>query len=1099
MALQIIAGGSGSGKSEYIYTDIIDKSIKNPQKNYIIVVPEQYTMATQKKLVTLHPNKGILNIDVVSFERLAYKVFEEVGSKDRPVLDDTGKNLIIRHILEICKGKLKYFGSGINKTGFVAELKSVVSELLQYDITPERLKDIQVQSEDNRMLSAKLSDIGTVYSEFKKYIKEQYITSEEILDVLCSVIERSGNVRRSEFVFDGFTGFTPIQYKLLRLLFMYSKEVYISVTIDAAEKLNVYEGFHNLFFMSKEMIQKLNRICDELHVEIKKPIVLSNEINPRFVSGQGAAKDISFLEKNIFRYNGMQYRGSCDNMQIFAAANPKEEIAYCISEIIKLTRGYGYHYSDIAIVSSDMGVFGKMAGNMCAQNNIPCFVDHKKSIMDNPFVEFIRGSLEIIERGYNYDSVFRYLRTGMTGIKRSEIDLLDNYCVAVGIRGSKSWHEPWIKKGRGKSAYQLEELNQLRKRIVEPLEPLEKVLKNKDATVRERVTALYEFIVSLDSAAKLKKLSELPGTGNEYEQLYKKVIELFDKLVELLGEEVVSLKEFNKIIDSGFSEIKVGLIPPTSDCVLIGDIERTRLDNIKVLFFAGVNEGLVPKKGENRSILSESDRAGLEKLNVTLSPSVREKAFIQRFYLYLLMTKTSQKLYISYSLKSNDSKSLLPSYLIRNIRQLFPEISVKYGEECSGQLKYVKIPKAEIIWSEENFIKAISENAALQLYGNELGGSISSFETFSSCSFAYFMQYGLGIAEREEYKFAMKDFGTVIHEVLEQVSNTLKNSGQSFSTLTDEKRAELVADSIAGIAANYNDTILKDNSRNEYMLKKMTALADRTIWAIGKQLEKGTFVPDVYELNFLIDEQQIKLDGDMAAMTMRGKIDRVDICEDENNIYVRVIDYKSGKSDFDLLKAYYGLKIQLMTYMRAALKMEKKKHPDKQVVPAGVLYYNIDDPIIDVSDEADEADIEEMIEQSLCMKGVVNSSRDIIKMMDSYSGKKSPVVPVTFKKDGEPDKSKSHTMATQQFEELGSYISMKSTDIGKSILSGDVSLNPYKSGEQGSCTYCPYNQVCGFTPDLYQTAYRRINKLDDTMLWNNIKEGIDENGRKLDE
>ena len=425
MSLQLVIGSSGYGKSTYIYDDVIKKSIKYPDRNYIVVVPEQYTMETQKKLVMSHPDKGILNIDVVSFERLAYKVFEEVGEENGAVIDDTGKNLIIRHVLEECKGSLSFFGNSTNKMGFVSELKSVVSELLQYDIKPDGLKLIR-ESESirgNRQLYAKLQDISLVYDRFKEYLSNNYITSEEILDVLCTVIDKSQLIKDSEIIFDGFTGFTPIQYKLMRLFLIKCSRVCVSVTADTRENINVYDGMQNLFFMSKDMVLRLHRICDEEHIEVERDIILDNVSVSRFSQSQ----ELGFLEKNLFRYNYKRYEDDVKNIKLFAASTPKEELQYAISQIIVLTRKQGYRYKDIAIVSGDMAAFGTMAGNMLAQNDIPFFVDQKKSVTDNPFVELIRSAIEIVEKGFSYDSIIRYLRTGMTDIDRNGIDMLDNY------------------------------------------------------------------------------------------------------------------------------------------------------------------------------------------------------------------------------------------------------------------------------------------------------------------------------------------------------------------------------------------------------------------------------------------------------------------------------------------------------------------------------------------------------------------------------------------------------------------------------------------------------------------------------------------------
>lgn len=796
MSLQFITGGSGAGKSEYLSRLVCEESVRRPHDNFIVVVPEQYTMETQKKLVHMHSRKGILNIDVVSFERLAYKVFEELGGGNRPVLDDTGKNLIVRRVLEKEKKKLDYFGSSIEKTGFVSELKSVISELLQYGITPQQLGEIGENVKEKQQLSAKLKDIRLVYKEFMAFLSTNYITSEEILDVLCGLVEKSKLIAGSEIIFDGFTGFTPIQYKLMRLLLVYSKGIKISVTIDKKERPTGHESWNNLFFMSKEMMNRLIAICEEEGINVDDTVCVDRDINYRYEG----AKDLAYLERNLFRYKGGVYTGTPENIRIYEGSNPKEELQYIVSEILQLTRKEGFRYRDIAVVTADLETYGKVAANMMKQNDIPAFLDYKRSVAANPYVEMLCSALEIVEKGYPYDTMFRYLRTGLTGISRHDIDMLENYCLAVGIRGSRAWHEPWKKKMK-RSTYQpeLETLNALREQIMAPFLNLEAVLKDKEANVRAYVTAVYEFVTALHSAEQIKALSECEPAGNEYEQLYAKVLELFDRIVELLGEENVSLKEFNRIVAAGFEEMKVGLLPPTSDCVMIGDIERTRLDNVKVLFFAGVNDGVVPKKNENCSVLSETDRSILEAQEIVLSPSAREKAFIQKFYLYLMMTKASHRLYLSYAKKSSDGKTALPSYLIRNVRRMFPDVRITDADGQDGQFVYLKIPKQDIEWNTENYIKTLSENAALLLYGTQLKGSISAFETYASCRFAYFLEYGLKLSQREEYRFAVQDFGTVLHGVLEDVSRQLKEEKKSFSLLSDEERKSAYPKALCGL------------------------------------------------------------------------------------------------------------------------------------------------------------------------------------------------------------------------------------------------------------------------------------------------------------
>lgn len=1077
MSLQYIFGGSGAGKSTYLYNSIIKESIKNPLENYIIVVPEQYTMATQKRVVELHPRKGVLNIDVVSFERLAYKVFEEVGAADYPILDDTGKNLIVRRVLEQNKKALRFFGSNISNTGFVSELKSVISEMLQYDISVDKLLDINKNVDNNSLLGMKLDDISLIYGGFKEFIKNNYITSEEILDLMCRKVTESSKIRGSVIAFDGFTGFTPVQYRLMAILLDMCKEVKVALTIDISEHANINEGIESLFYMTKDTVAHLNRICDEGHINVDKVTVGEDIVLTRFA----ASKELAFLEKNIFRPGLRYYSGKVNDIVMYAGITPKDEIQYVSGEILKLTRLQDFRYNEIAVVTGDISVYGKLAANIFAQNDIPYFLDQKLHVTDNCLVEMITAVLDVIEKNYTYDSMFRYLRTGLTGLSDENIDILDNYCLAVGIKGRKQWSTQWCRKFRSSGiTTDLNMLNELRLNVMEPLTELDKELKEADGNVRLMTTALYKFLVRMHCEEQMSLLAK--SHGDEYRQIYKKIMELFDKIVHLLGSEKVSVKEYNRIMASGFDEIKIGLIPPTKDCVVIGDIERTRLDNIKAMFFIGVNDGYVPKKSDSRSVLSETDRQKLKEMDVSLSMSVREKAFVQRFYLYLIMTKTSVRLYITYAYNSMDMKAILPSYIVRMLKKMFPGMNVLSYDDTAKEHSYIKIPKTELEWTDENLAKILADGVALKLYGKELTGSVTSFEQFASCQYAYFCRYGLDLSEREEYRFAVNDFGTILHAVIEDVSKNIKRNKKSFVLLSDEERRSLVSESIHAVADNYGNTILKSTSRNEYLIKRMEDLADKTLWAIGKQLADGLFTPDTFEKGFLTRIEDLPHD---VSFFMQGKIDRIDICEDDENVYVKVVDYKTGHADFDLFKTYYGLKIQLFTYMREAIAYEKKKHEGKNVIPAGLLYYNIDNPIVETK-QTDDSAIEELIRKELRMKGVVNSNKNIISKLDSTEGT-SLNIPVTVGKSGNIDASKSKVLTTEELLAVGRYVDKENLDKATKILDGSIHINPYEKGNENSCAYCPYNSVCGFSEDMPGVKFRRLEYMSPDDIWAQIK------------
>lgn len=1097
MSLQLVLGNSGAGKSTFLYKMIIDEAIANPSRNYIVVVPEQYTMAIQKKMVELHPRKGILNIDVVSFERLAYKVFEEVGCANYPVLDDTGKNLIVRCLLERNRKNLKYFAGNVSNTGFVAEMKSIISEMLQYDVTPEKLVQISNNAECENVLRMKLEDIGLIFGSFKEYISEHYITAEEILDVLCKKIRKSERIADSVICFDGFTGFTPVQYRLLSIMFEMCSKIYVTLTIDSDEDFNVVDGIENIFYLSKDTINRLYRICDEKRIEILKPFVLKPSEKGRFSSSD----ELEFLERNLFRNDSKRYfitKGADKNTQtgtrdiiVYMADVPKNEISFVATKILELTRLSGYKYRDIAIVTADMDNYGRLTANVLRQNDIPYFLDQKRHVKGNPLVEVIRMALQVIEKNYSYESVFGYLRTGMTQLTTEQTDILENYCMAVGIRGKKRWSEEWVKTGRNRSETDLMYLNELRCLVMEPLKELSDKLSLSDGLVENMVRALYEYMVDMELQKRIDEKAKIPGADASFSYIYRKTIELLDNIVLLLGKEKLSLREFSRVLDSGFDEIKIGLIPQTNDCVLIGDMERTRLDNIKVLFFVGVNDGSVPKRAENRSVLSETDRELLSQSDMKMSPSAREKAFIQRFYLYLIMTKPSEKLYISYATRSLDGKQLLPSYIVSGISKMFPTLTVLGSKEREKQDYYLTIPKSKLQWTPDNICETILGNMALELYGEQLIGSVSSFEKFASCRFAYFLEYGLKLKPREEYRFEGVDLGNILHKVLEQVSDIIKKNKLSFSLIDEEVRKKLVNESVSAIAKNYGNTILLDSGKNTHMINRISKLADRTLWAIGKQLERGCFVPDEFEAGFLTDISHINRDAKRTVL-MQGRIDRIDVCEDEENVYVRVVDYKTNSQSLNLLKAYYGIKIQLLTYLNAALELEKKKHKDKKIIPAGMLYFNIDDPIVEDVTGDDEA-IDAQILQTLRMDGFVNSNESIINNMEN-SEKSFISIPVEKTTSGSVS-SRSKCMTTEQFITAGNYVYNQGIANAEKILSGDIAINPYKDGDDSSCTYCNYKAVCGFGTDLGM-KYRKLPKYDTETVWKMM--GGEDDGNKVD-
>lgn len=1110
MSLQFIMGPSGAGKSHYLYQKVTEESRKHPQKNYIVLVPEQFTMQTQKDLVMANPDRGIMNVDVLSFHRLAHRIFEETGGIRQKILDDVGKSFVLRKIAGEYEGELKILGSNLKKRGYIGELKSVISEFTQYDIREEQLAQMMEASGSTTSLYYKLQDIKTIYEGFERYLQDKYITGEELLEILCPLIAESKILKDSVVVLDGFTGLTPVQNKLMRELLAVCEKVLVTVTIDAKEDAFIYRHPYQLFALSKKMAVSLVEIARECQVEIEESLCLYDKPVYRFRGNEA----LGFLESHLFRHDKAKFTDEQDSIRIYSAKNPKEEIDFVAQKIRSLVRTEGYRYREIAVIAGDMNVYANHMEKVFAEYEIPVFIDYKRSILLNSFVEYVRSLLGMAEQKFSYASVFRYLRTGLTSFTKEEIDIVENYVIAFGIRGYGKWKEQWIRRMRGMEENELEVLNVFREKFVASVEELMAVLSRNRKTVADITKALHSFLLKEELQKRVKAYElqfEKDGKlalAKEYAQVYRIVIELFDKFVELLGDEKISLKEYCELLDAGLEEAKVGIIPPSLDQIVVGDITRTRITNVKAVFLLGVNDMFIPGKAQSGGLLSEFDREQFEKGGVTLSPGAKEKAYIQKFYLYLLMTKPVRKLYLSYSKVSSDGKALRPAYLISDLKKMYPRLSVRETEreltrremtEKSGitylaeglQKKYSGMGKEWqqlYTWYQSNprwrdkvarMIEAsfyqkpndpLTKKTAEKLYGTVLENSVSRLERFSACAYAHFLSYGLRLSEREEYQFRPVDMGIVFHSAIEKFSRRLEREGYTWTTLTEEQTDAFIEKSVEESIVDYGNTVLYSSARNEYMITRLKRMMRRTIWALTKQLEKGDFVPSGYEISFG-NKMVLPEEGQMY---LHGKIDRIDVCEDGQNLYVKVIDYKTGAKVFDLGELFYGLQLQLVLYMNAALDMESKRHRGKTVIPAGIFYYQIQDPL--VGKEEDEEKLEQSILKELRLDGLVNAEEAAVKHLDSDISAHSLVVPVGQNKDGSLSKA-SKTVSREEFDMLSKYALRQMKKIGTRILEGETEIAPYELGNQTGCDYCPYQGVCGFEEKIPGFEYRRLAKL----------------------
>ncbi len=1140
MSLRFYFGPSGSGKSHRIYEEIMQRAAQEPGRNFLIIVPDQFTMQTQKDLVMRSDRGGILNIDVLSFGRLSHRILEEVGTKEMPVLDDIGKSLVLQKIAADLKEQLPAMGSLLHKQGYIHEVKSAISEFMQYGISTQDMDKLIASAEKRGTLAMKLRDLKTLYRGFQDYIRDHFITTEETLDVLRRSLVKSKILPDSVVVFDGFTGFTPIQNRLIQELMRVCEETIVTVTIGEEEDPYQMDGEQKLFHLSKKTVADLVKLAAEAEVTRGEDVFVKGSPN-RFTE----ASALCYLEQNLFRYQYEPYTEKQCEIRMFEALSPREEVHQTALYIRKLIREEGLTYRDIAVVIGDLEGYASYVETEFGQLEIPCFLDRTRGIVLNPMIEYIKSALQLYIRDFSYDTVFHFLRSGMADISREEIDELENYVIRTGARGYRTYSRLFTRKteemqqGSGQEDTEraeetMERLNRIRQQFADTVEILHMAPR---AKAGEYVDHLYDFLVQNQVQQKLlnyQQRFEQEGDlakAREYAQIYRLVMDLLDQIYELLGEEEISLQEFADILEAGFGEITVGTIPQNVDRIVVGDMERTRLKQVKVLFFLGVNDGNIPKNVSKGGIISDMDREFLIESGTEMAPSPRQQMYIQRLYLYLNMTKPSQRLYLSYAKVNSDGKGIRPSYLIDTVRKLFPQLAVEYPqnrsrlEQIEGRQEGARYLAEELREYADGTLReeerqdfylmyrayeadpegrdrltaaafrrykesGLSRIVARALYGRQLENSVSRLETYAACACRHFLQYGLSLQEREEFGFEVSDMGNVYHAVLENFAGKLAESGRTWWDFDENFATQAIKEAVEGYAATYGETVLYSSARNEYAITRMSRILTRTVLTLQQHLKQGSFQPDDYELSFRFAEDLDSIHVDLSEeekMHLQGRIDRIDVSEDAEHVYVKVIDYKSGNKKFDLAALYYGLQLQLVVYMNAAMELESRKHPDKEIVPAALLYYHIDDPTIETPVELTQEQINEEILTKLRMNGVVNSDPAVVERLDRFLQDKSKVIPVEKKKDGSFS-ARSGILSREELQVVSAYVDAKIRDIGREILDGKIAANPYEKGNEEACTYCAYKKVCGFDGSIPGYEKRQLEDLDKQTLMQRMQE-----------
>jgi len=1125
LSLHFILGGSGSGKSTWLFKRIQKDASENPGINYLVLVPDQFTLETQKTLVSLNGNKGILNIDVLSFHRLAYRAFEEVPALRRTVLEDMGKIMILYQVFSKKKKEMLYFKRGLNAAGFLDECKSLLCELAQYDVSEEALEELMEKVGEDSLLGLKLHDIRLVYQAFTERMGDTYMMAEELVPQLTRVVSSLEMMKHCVVCLDGFTGFTPTQYELLREILGVCEDMYITVTTDRTGHRD------RVFSMSADTIRRLTQMAGERGVLVEEPVITGagREKIPYRVAKN---EELAFMEERLFTHGFKPWEKVPESIHITMCHRERDEVSYVARRIYWLMKEEGYEPEDIAVVTADEAAYEPLLVQEFEKLGIRYFLDSTKSIGANAMAEYLLAFIHMVQQRLDYESTFRFLRCALSPLTREQTDCLENYVIARGCRGMAAYQSEWE---YAVSGLDLLEVNEYRRIFVNSIAETLQALKGGKKSVREFTEIFYGFVEKNGIYERLLAMSEnFENDGKlilarEYKSIYRLMIHLWDEFVELLGDEIVTFKEYTQMLEAGISEGIVGFIPPTAKQVMIGDVTRSRLKNIKVLFFLGVNDNCIPKAKGAPGLLTERERERMEKEGVTLAPDAEKESYNEQFYLYLALTKASEQVILTYSVMTSKGESKRPSYLINRVKQVFPKLVVEKEEMDTSYEKIMGSDKGksylishladgtyakDVIWLEiashyekktPGILKdllgirekragnnSLKKEAAKRLFGDVLYGSVTRFEQYVQCPFAFFSHYGLLLNERQQYEISSLDHGNLFHQAMEHLSHELEQRNKNWQDLSEEEAVLLAAECVDAVAERYQGRKYFQSNRVSFMLKRLKNEVVHSVWAMWHQMQEGDFVQTYTEKGFRGNDKEWESMcipfGEDAKICLNGVIDRVDLCSLPGEELIKIIDYKSSDSqDLLLAKVYYGLQMQLLTYLEAAKEMVEKEHKGKEAVPAAMLYYAIKEKNLDWKPESEE-EYEKRVLDSMKCKGYVNEEPEIIGHLDKsvvnggelIPGQKSGVVPVAVDKKGLLKKN-SGALSTKDFETLIAHTKEKMKECGKAILDGKIEAIPYVYEDNDGCTYCPYGSVCGH--ESKKDGVREMKKMSDDEVW----------------
>lgn len=1109
MGLRIIYGKAGTGKSTYCFNEI--SNLINANKKIYIITPEQFSFNAERKLIETLDVDAVLNAEVITLTRMAHRLLQEIGGCNQTQLTHSGKAMTIYSILNKEKSKLKFLSKSDTNIDLVM---TAITEFKKHGILPEHLLN-EIEKVDDEYLKTKLNDMYLIYNNFQEKLQGEYIEDTDLLTILAENIGKVDFIKDSLIYIDEFVGFTYQEYQVIKKFLKIAKQVTITVCTDDLD-FNTNPNT-DVFYSNKRTARKIIDLAKEEEINIEQ-IYLDEK--HRFKN-----EELNHLEENIFNKNLKVYDKEVENIKLFLAKNQYSEIENIAKEILKKVRDQKIRYRDISVITKQMDTYSNLIRSIFAQYNIPFFIDEKRDLNQNIIVQYILSILEIFSKNFSREAVFNYIKIGFSDIEMDDIFKFENYCIKWGIKQNK-FKTDFVYGITDSNKEEIEYLNELRKQIINPLIDL----KDQFGNVKTTTEAIYRFLINQKIEEKIQeKVKTLEDIGqidlaNEYMASYQIILNIFDEIVLIFGEDKISIDKYRQIFKTGLKNSELGKIPGTLDQVIVGDVDRSRTHKVNTIFIVGLNDGMFPSVNRQEGFFGDSERELLKLDGIELAKGTLENLYEENFNIYKAFTTAEENLYLSYSSAESSGKSLRQSMIINKIKKIFSKINeesdvidkkyeitnkvMTYQEllenisNLNNEKEFLDIwylvysyYKNQNDWNEKlkidlksidysNTQRNISKDIIEKLYGNTLNTSVSRLEKYAQCPFSYYLQYGLKLRDKEELKVQSFDTGAFMHETVDEFFKKVKEDKIELSALMldEEKIKEIVNKIIEEKLDNGKKYTFVATAKYNVLLKRLERIVAKALKYIIEGLVYSDFNIEGTEIEFSKNGQykpiQIELE-DGKKIEIVGKIDRVDTATAEDGKYLRIIDYKSSAKNINLNEVYAGLQIQLLTYMDAVCKEE-------DLMPAGVLYFGLLEQIIKADKKLTEDKIEEELRKNYKMKGLILADVKVIKMQDkNLEYGTSKIIPAGIKKDGDISEKVTSGVNKEQFKILQDYIYKTIKEIAKEILGGNIEVKPFNRGGKTPCEYCNYQSICGFDTKNCENTYNYIdNKSKDDIITN---------------